>query len=170
MRRSLRRTMPTLNASSTADISFMLLILFLVTSTINTDKGIQRQFAPIKKIEKNETTMVDKNQLCQIEITADNKINLNGKPSTKQSLRKTLLAFISKNKQTHIIEIKTDRNATYDTYFGLQNELIGIYHQLYNQTAQQRFSKAYSLCNEAQRKNIEQAIPMRVREALEIRN
>lgn len=67
-----KRFIPELNTTSTADISFMLLIFFLVTSSMDVDKGLTRQLPPFTKQEQQES-VVSKKNLMKITITADNR-------------------------------------------------------------------------------------------------
>lgn len=74
-RREKKRTVPGLNTTSTADISFMLLILFLVASSMDLDKGISRQLPPMDKTQK-QATAIDGKKLMRIAIDDDSKVQL----------------------------------------------------------------------------------------------
>ena len=67
-----KRTVPQLNATSTADISFMLLIFFLVTTSMDLDKGLGKKLPPVEK-SKQEESLVHKDNIIKVFITADNK-------------------------------------------------------------------------------------------------
>ena len=70
-----RRSAPEVNAGSMADIAFLLLIFFLVTTTIETDSGINRKLPPMEEIidppiikERNIfTVVVNKNNQILVE-------------------------------------------------------------------------------------------------------
>ncbi|WP_273178330.1 ExbD/TolR family protein, partial [Hoylesella pleuritidis] len=68
------RRVPRLNTTSTADISFMLLIFFLVTTSMDVDKGLSRQLPPPDLHPQTEETNVEKHNLMTLEITADNRL------------------------------------------------------------------------------------------------
>lgn len=70
-----RRKVPGLNTTSTADISFMLLILFLVASSMDLDKGIARQLPPMEKEQKQQTA-VDGRKVIRLAIDANNKVTM----------------------------------------------------------------------------------------------
>ena len=53
-----KRTVPQLNATSTADISFMLLIFFLVTTSMDLDKGLGKKLPPVEKSKQEETILL----------------------------------------------------------------------------------------------------------------
>lgn len=69
IRRKQRET-PGLNTTSTADISFMLLIFFLVTTSMDVDKGLLRQLPSPDPQKKEQQTVVDKANLMALRLTA----------------------------------------------------------------------------------------------------
>ena len=73
-----RHATPGLNTTSTADISFMLLIFFLVTTSMDTDKGITRQLPPIDDTEDNTVADVSRDKIMQLRIMADNSLTVHG--------------------------------------------------------------------------------------------
>ena len=81
-----KRKVPGLNTSSTADISFMLLILFLVTTSMEVDEGLERTLPPIEKMQKETQSMVDERLVLRFHIFNDNKLRLNNKPITLATL------------------------------------------------------------------------------------
>ena len=76
-----KRTVPQLNATSTADISFMLLIFFLVTTSMDLDKGLSRRLPPVEK-NKQEESLVNKDNIIKVYITGNNKILVDDELST----------------------------------------------------------------------------------------
>ena len=81
-----RRTVPQLNATSTADISFMLLIFFLVTTSMDLDKGLTRKLPPVEK-NKQEESIVNKDNIIKVFITGNNKILVDDAPCTLDELK-----------------------------------------------------------------------------------
>ncbi|HEY9551544.1 MAG TPA: biopolymer transporter ExbD, partial [Prevotella sp.] len=69
-----RRQVPGLNTTSTADISFMLLIFFLVTTSMDVDKGLLRQLPPAQNNQEQQVSEVEKSTLMAIKITPANEI------------------------------------------------------------------------------------------------
>ena len=90
-----KRKVPGLNTSSTADISFMLLILFLVTTSMEVDEGLERTLPPIEKMQKETQSMVDERLVLRFHIFNDNKLRLNNKPITLATIRKTVENFVA---------------------------------------------------------------------------
>ena len=108
-----KRKVPGLNTSSTADISFMLLILFLVTTSMEVDEGLERTLPPIEKKQKEIQSMIDERLVLRFHIFNDNKLRLNNKPITLATIRKTVENFVASKGKQHIIQIQADRKASY---------------------------------------------------------
>lgn len=95
-RRHDRRRVPSLNTTATGDISFMLLVFFLVITSMDTDKGLLRKLPP-QDNEKEETIAdIDKRNVLQLTLTASGDILADGKPLNGDSLRKEVMTFVDK--------------------------------------------------------------------------
>ena len=165
-----KRKVPGLNTSSTADISFMLLILFLVTTSMEVDEGLERTLPPIEKKQKEIQSMVDERLVLRFHIFSDNKLRLNNKPITLATIRKTVENFVASRGKQHIIQIQADRKASYNTYFSLQNEIVAAYNDLRNKRAEQLYGKLYQLCSVEQQEQIADEIPQRISEVYATEN
>ena len=95
-----RRKVPGLNTTSTADISFMLLILFLVASSMDLDKGIARQLPPMEKEQKQQTA-VDGRKVIRLAIDANNKVTMDGKNVSMKDIRQRTEQFVNANGKSH---------------------------------------------------------------------
>ncbi len=156
---------PGLNTTSTADISFMLLIFFLVTTSMDVDKGLERRLPPMEpKKETIEAAAVDKKNLLVVEITADNKLTVNEQPATMDTLRRKILDLAHRAGDKHVISLRCDRDADYNTYFKAQNEIISAYNQWRDEVSHKRFGKGYGHLTAAQQEEVRQACPHRVAE------
>lgn len=165
-----KRKVPGLNTSSTADISFMLLILFLVTTSMEVDEGLERTLPPIEKKQKEIQSMVDERLVLRFHIFNDNKLRLNNNPITLATIRKTVENFVASKGKQHIIQIQADRKASYNTYFSLQNEIVAAYNDLRNKRAEQLYGKLYQLCSVEQQEQIADEIPQRISEVYATEN
>ena len=165
-----KRKVAGLNTSSTADISFMLLILFLVTTSMEVDEGLERTLPPIEKKQKEIQSMVDERLMLRFHIFNDNKLRLNNKPITLATIRKTVENFVASKGKQHIIQIQADRKASYNTYFSLQNEIVAAYNDLRNKRAEQLYGKLYQLCSVEQQEQIADEIPQRISEVYATEN
>ena len=170
-----KRKVPGLNASSTADISIILLIFFLVTTSMDTDRGLavrlpnppeENQQDPPKIRERN-SMIVNVNMNNQIMVTIakePREIQVSelrelakefiANPEDKADLPEKVavelpapfgVQMITKN---HVISLQTDRATSYDTYFQVENELYGAYNDLRDELARKTFGRPYRECTE----------------------
>ena len=159
------REVPGLNTTSTADISFMLLIFFLVTTSMDTDKGLNRQLPAESKNKNIETSMVDKQTTMMLKLTANNQILMNEKPVDVVHLRQYAVNFIEKHGAKHLISLESDREADYNTYFKMQNALVSAYHEVRNHVSARLYHKMYDQLNQEQKNTINNKIPNRIAES-----
>ncbi len=154
---------PELNTSSTADISFMLLIFFLVTSSMDTDKGLLRQLPPLPQ-EQTPPTDVRKDHVMQVTLDARDQLAIDGTLLTPKQLKEQIMTFVAADRAEHVISIRTDRATTYEAYFRMQNAIVAAYAQLREAYARERFGKSYSELVEEQRDEVNQYYPQRISE------
>ena len=154
---------PELNTSSTADISFMLLIFFLVTSSMDTDKGLLRQLPPLQ--EQQPPTDVRKDHVLQVTLDAHDQLTVDGILITPQQLRDQIAEFIASDRTDHVISIRTDRATSYEAYFRMQNAIVAAYVQLREAYSRECFGKGYGELVEEQRDEVNQYYPQRISES-----
>ena len=170
-----KRKVPGLNASSTADISFILLIFFLVTTSMDTNRGLavrlpnppeENQQDPPKIRERNSMVVnVNMNNQIMVTVAKDSRTievselrelakqfiaNPENDPDLPELVPVELPApfgvqNITKN---HVISLQTDRATNYDTYFQVENELYGAYNDLRDELARKSFGHPYRECTE----------------------
>lgn len=158
------RRVPQLNTTATADISFMLLIFFLVTTSMDTDKGLRRQLPPKETRKELPPSDVDRKTVLTVGITADNHITLGDTVTTDAALRTALSEHITRLGSRHIIEIAADDAANYDTYFHLQDIIASTYRNVRDSEAHRCYHHPYAHCTAAQQQAIRQRLPQRVSE------
>jgi len=159
-------SVPGLNTSSTADISFMLLIFFLVTTSMDSDKGLTRQMPPVEPQTEQQTVMdVDRSKVLEIGIDGENVVSVDDNATA--DLRKEVEDFIMRTGKDHIISISSDENADYDTYFHVTNEIVAAYNELREGEAQKCFKKHYADCTPQQQEQIRELFPQRISEDYE---
>lgn len=162
-----------LNTTSTADISFILLIFFLVTTSMDRNFGLMRLLprAIPENMERIDKT-IDRRNVYEINI--GNGIILgNGEEIESEDLSKQLKQFImnpehnpnlAESPEKHIIVVRTDKDAKYDDYFKVENQIVNTYNELRQTEAQRRFGKDYKMLTERQMKSINTTIPQMVSE------
>ena len=163
-----------INAGSMADIAFLLLIFFLVTTTIVEDKGITVKLPPWSE-EDPETQRLKERNVYAVLVNAGNELLVRGQPMRVSDLRDNAKEFIANpngrsdyaEKPTMaIISLKNDRGTEYRTYLAVYNELKGAYNELWDELAQRKFGVPYSDdLPLAQRKAKKDEIPMVLSEA-----
>ena len=155
---------PELNTSSTADISFMLLIFFLVTSSMDTDKGLLRQLPPPPQ-EQQPPQDVRKDHVLQITLDAHDQLSIDGTLLTTQQLKNQIVEFVAADRTDHVISIRTDRATTYEAYFRMQNAIVAAYNQLREHYSRERYGKGYGELYQEQRDEVNQYYPQRISES-----
>lgn len=157
--------MPSLNTTSTADISFMLLTFFLVTSSMDVDKGLVRQLPPLDKEEQtDEAKDVSKENTLAFSITAQNEVMLNDKPVAVEDIRRRIVDFVRMRGAQHLILVDANPTSDYNTYFTLENEIVAAYAELRNAEAKRRYHRDYASCTDEQRKKVRDIYPQHLSE------
>jgi biopolymer transport protein ExbD len=164
-RKRYRQQIPELNTTSTADISFMLLIFFLVTSSMDTEKGLLRQMAPPPQQEE-QLTDINRDCVLQVELDASDQLTCNGKVVTPQELADEVRRMASVNREGHVVAVKADRQTSYEAYFQMQNAIVGAYASLRENYARRHFGKHYMACNSEERMVVNDYYPLRISEDL----
>jgi len=120
---------PSLNTSSTADISFMLLIFFLVTSSMDAGKGLRRQLPPPPQ-DQEQVADIRKEDIMTVKISAAGQLTLNDRAVNLEQLQQEVRQFAAVNPLHRVVAIKTDPQATYNAYFNVQNAIVAAYRPL----------------------------------------
>lgn len=161
-----KRKVPGLNTASTADISFMLLIFFLVTTSMDVDKGLFRLLpSPEPQKQINQESMVDKTTLMALHVTSDNQLLLNDKPIAVNHLKFEIVKFVNRLGNRHLISIESDRDANYDLYFQMQNQIMMAYGEIRDAYSQKHFGKDFASLSSAQKEMVRKACPQRITES-----
>lgn len=141
-----------INAGSMADIAFLLLIFFLVTTTIVEDKGITVKLPPWSE-EEPDITKLKKRNVFSVLVNAQDQLLVRGDPARIEELRERAKLFISNpyNDETMsekptkaIISLKNDRGTSYDAYLTVYNELKAAYSELWDELSQRKYGIPYS--------------------------
>ena len=163
-----------INAGSMADIAFLLLIFFLVTTTIVEDKGITVKLPPWSEEEPDITKLKERN-VYSVLVNAQNQLLVRGEPMRIQELKDNAKDFISNPSQRPdlaekptkaIISLKNDRGTEYGTYLEVYNELKAAYNELWDDLCKRKYGIPYSDdLPLAYRKAIKSEIPFVLSEA-----
>ena len=183
------KKIPQINASSMADISFLLLIFFLVTTSMDVNQGLARRLpAPIPPDQKIEDTDINKRNLFVVKINWENKLLVQGQELDVKQLRAKAKEFIVnaedaadmpklfeedfgepfgtlKYTKEHVISVQNDAETQYQAYLEVQNELVAAYNELREECAQKYFHTAYTELDEEWQKKIQKIYPQKISEA-----
>ena len=164
---------PEINASSMADIAFLLLIFFLVTTTIVEDKGVLVKLPPWSS-EPPETQKMKTRNVYSVLVNAENQLLVRGEPTNIDDLRSNTKKFISnpekmpnmaEDPKKAIVSLRNDRGTEYETYLEVYNELKAAYNELRNELAERRHGKLFEFCTRDQRDQIRSELPLVISEA-----
>ena len=163
------RTAPMVNAGSMADIAFLLLIFFLVSTTINTDKGINRKLPPL--LDEPVIADIKERNLFRVEINQQNELLVEGELMKIDQLKSAAIAFLdngagltdhscdycqgskdplsSENPQKAIVSLVNSRETNYQTYITVQNELMAAYNDLRNRVSTKLYGVSFLAMEES---------------------
>ena len=105
-----------------------------------------------------------KENIFNIDITANNELLSNGKPTSLQQLKQELPKFIQRKKTSHVIRINADKDSQYEQYFRLQNIIMLTYRQLRNDYLKQKYNTTLVTSNEEQIEEPREYYPQRISE------
>ena len=182
-----RRSVPEINASSMADIAFLLLILFLAVTTLDTDTGLMRQLPsiPDPNVPQDVNKINDRN-ILEVKVNKDNMLLVEGQLTDFNRLREIAHNFIlnpndSPNMpEKHVINIpyfgnvsvtkavislQNDIGTKYGVYIAVQNELIAARAKLRDDVSKQQFGMAYDKLDEDRRAAVDDFYEVPISEA-----
>ena len=160
------KEIPELNTTSTADISFMLLVFFLVTSSMDSDKGLGRKLPPVDE-QQQEQRDIHRSDVLQITIDANDLLFCDDQPVTHAELQQQVERFVaSRQTDRHMIAVQTDRKTSYDAYFEMQNTVAAAYRTLRDKMARQQYGHPFNRCTHAEHDAIMARYPQRISEGM----
>ena len=183
------KKIPQINASSMADISFLLLIFFLVTTSMDVNQGLARRLPPpIPPDQKIEDQDINKRNLLVVKINSQNELMVQGEKMPINQLRAEAKKFILNEEDNphlpklveedfgepigvvrytkdHVISVQNDVDTQYQVYLDVQNELVAAYNELRKECALKYFHKTYAELDEDQQKLVQKVYPQKISEA-----
>lgn len=181
------RKTPGLNTQSTADIAFLLLCYFLMTSTMDQQSGLQRRLPPMPdQNQKTEDTKVNKRNIIIVKINSSDRLfagdqlldvsqlkdkikefitNPNNDPNLPEREMKDIEGYGEYPVSKGVISLQNDRGTSYRAYIAVQNELVKAINEVRDDFCKQNYGKAYTFLTEDQQKIVREAIPQNISEA-----
>lgn len=181
-----KRKLQEINAGSMADIAFLLLIFFLVTTTMDVDSGIARKLPAMEDAPPDETPIVRERNVFIVLINRNNDLLVEGQPMHISQLKDKTKEFVTNpsddktlsegedeefdfigwyRKSKGVVSLQNDRGTHYDIYIQVQNELTKAYNELRDELAMQKFGRKFDDCSEEYQDVIRKVYPLAISEA-----
>lgn len=162
-----KRQVQEINAGSMADIAFLLLIFFLVTTTMDSDTGLLRRLPPIPdpNMEQPEDQQIKARNILEVKVNKDNLLLVEGDIISFNDLRRITKEFIANEVETMetpekidktipffgtvrvsknaVISLQNDIGTTYGVYLAVQNELLAARDELKDMLSTSTFGMVY---------------------------
>ena len=176
---------PEINATSTADIAFLLLVFFLATTTMNVDSGMFRRLPPYQP-DNTEAPKIAKRNILQILVNKDNLLSVNGEILDVNRLKKEALDFILNPANDEnlpeksvkeieglgnvevskgVISLQSDKGTSYEMYIAVQDQLAAAFNEARDRKSVSKKKKKYNDLNSDQQEAIKKWVPMSISEA-----
>lgn len=183
-----KRKIKEINSSSMADISFLLLIFFLVTTSMNVSTGLTRRLPPpLPPDQQPQDVDVKKRNIFVVKVNSMNELQVQGEPLDIKSLREKAKEFIKNefNSSTlpekkkviipgigeieitkdHVISVQNDVDTQYQAYIDVQNELVAAYNELRDEFSKDKWGKAFLDLEPEQQEAVQSVYPQKISEA-----
>lgn len=147
---------PEVGGSAMADIAFLLLIFFLLVTTIDIDTGIGMVLPP-KPEEDVEPPPIQERNMLKILVNAEGAILMDDVPTAISEVKEKVKEFVSNNGENPelsvspdkaIVSLKTQRATPYRIYINMLDEVMGAYAELRNEASQQQFGRSFGQLEE----------------------
>jgi len=188
MSKKKKRKVPQLNSTSSADIAFIMLLFFLLTSSMDTDRGLPRRLPPpVPKEQKNADVDIKKRNLLVVLINSTNQVLCSNEYVPIDQLRGKVKEFVENANnnehlpekvdvdvpffgtmsvtKNHVISLQNDRGTSYQAYIDVQNEIAAAYNELRDDISQRKFGKKFMDLEEEQQEAVQKIYPQRISEA-----
>ena len=182
-----KKKVPALNTSSTADIAFLLLCYFLMTTTMGSQTGLSRRLPPMPdKNQKVEDQKVNRRNIIQVKINSADRILAGSEPIDVSQLKDKIKEFLTNpandpnlpEKEIQniegfgeypvskgIISLQNDRGTSYQAYIAVQNELVKAVNEIREDFSRKNYGKSFVLLTEDEQAIVKKAIPQFISEA-----
>jgi len=169
-----KRSVPEINAGSMADIAFLLLIFFLVTTTMDVDTGIARKLPVLDEEQEIEDMQGNDRNIYEVYVNSKDALLVEEEEMDITKLRSGAKEFLnnngknpklSDNPEKAIISLQNSRGTSYEMYIAVQNELTAAYNDLRNEASIMTYNLKYTELPKDKRRVIRKMYPMKISEA-----
>ncbi len=181
------KSTPALNTTSSADIAFLLLIFFLVSTTMDVDKGIQRRLPPMPdENQKQQDIKVNRRNIVVVRINSQDRILAGGVPMDITQVKDKIKEFIVNPTNSEslpekemkdiegfgqyavskgVVSLQNDRGTSYSAYLRVQNEIVKAFNEIRDDFAMVNYGSKYADLDEEKQKIVREAVPQSISEA-----
>ena len=181
------KPLPALNTTSTGDIAFLLLIFFLVATTMDVDKGIQRRLPPMPdENQKQQDIKVNRRNIVVVRINAQDRILAGGTPMDITQVKDQIKEFIVNPANSEslpekemkdiegfgqyavskgVVSLQNDRGTSYSAYLRVQNEIVKAFNEIRDDFAMVNYGSKYADLDEEKQRIVRDAVPQSISEA-----
>ena len=182
-----KKKTPAINSSSTADIAFLLLCYFLMTTTMGSHTGLSRRLPPMPdKNQKVDDQKVNRRNIIVVKINSADRILAGSDPIDVSQLKEKIKEFLSNpyddpnlpekeakdiegygsyNVSKGVISLQNDRGTSYQAYIAVQNELVKAINELRDEFSLKAYGKPFAQLTEDQQDIAKKCIPQNISEA-----
>lgn len=182
-----RKSIPGLNTSSTADIAFLLLCYFLMTTTMGSQTGLSRRLPPMPdEKQKAQDQKVNRRNIIVVKINAQDRLLAGTEPMDVSQLKDKIKIFLTnptndpnlperevkeieglgkREVSKGVISLQNDRGTSYQAYIAVQNELVKAVNELRDDASMAEFGKKFMALTEDQQSIIKKVVPQQISEA-----
>lgn len=182
-----KKKTPAINSSSTADIAFLLLCYFLMTTTMGSQTGLQRRLPPMPdKNQQVQDQKVNRRNIIIVKINSADRLLAGSEPMDVSMLKDKIKEFLTnpandpnlpEKKATEIegygtyevsqgvISLQNDRGTSYRAYIEVQNELVKAINELRDEFSYRTYGKAFNSLDEEKQEIVKDAVPQNISEA-----
>ena len=178
---------PAINSSSTADIAFLLLCYFLMTTTMGSQTGLSRRLPPMPTEEQQqENQKVNRRNIITVKINSQDRIFAGGEPIDISMLKDKIHEFLTNPRNDEnlpervmtdiegfgqypvskgVISLQNDRGTSYRQYIAVQNELVKAVNEIRDEFSLNNYGKKFIQLDEEKQEIVKKAIPQQISEA-----
>ena len=178
---------PAINSSSTADIAFLLLCYFLMTTTMGSQTGLSRRLPPMPTEEQQqENQKVNRRNIITVKINSQDRIFAGGEPIDISMLKDKIHEFLTNPRNDEnlpervmtdiegfgqypvskgVISLQNDRGTSYRQYIAVQNELVKAVNEIRDEFSLNNYGKKFIHLDEEKQEIVKKAIPQQISEA-----
>ncbi|MFC2117497.1 ExbD/TolR family protein [Bacteroidota bacterium] len=181
-----KKKMTDIPQGAMADIAFLLLIFFLVTTTMSVDSGIYRKLPQWAENQKDDEQDINERNILQVLINRNNELNVNGQPRDLSELKNIAKEFLlnpynkaeyseKEDKEVEffgtiavskgVISLQNDKSTEYGPYIEVQNELVACFNELKDELSSEKWGMKYADLTEDQQEAVNKVRPAFISEA-----